>query len=111
MSTHGGSLSVSTLRVVCCVCSARPLRAPPLCAARLPVAADGVHITAACVPAQYVYGCDDEESLRKLAAKVKAKGVRYHLWLEQPENEATALAAWPARRSECQKPFKGLSFL
>eukprot|EP00793_Prasinoderma_coloniale_P005687 PRCOL_00004161-RA len=59
---------------------------------------------------KYVLGIDDEPALRKLSEKLHAKGIKHHLWVEQPEDVATALAAWPGRRSAVQKPFKGLKF-
>lgn len=46
--------------------------------------------------------------LENLAAKLDAASVRHYLWREQPENVATALATWPARKSTLQPHFKKL---
>eukprot|EP00747_Dinoflagellata_sp_TGD_P007958 gnl/TRDRNA2_/TRDRNA2_117587_c0_seq2.p1 gnl/TRDRNA2_/TRDRNA2_117587_c0~~gnl/TRDRNA2_/TRDRNA2_117587_c0_seq2.p1 ORF type:complete len:163 (+),score=43.36 gnl/TRDRNA2_/TRDRNA2_117587_c0_seq2:40-528(+) len=53
-------------------------------------------------------GAKDEAELQKAADRLKAAGIPYKVWVEQPEGVSSALATWPRRRSEMQKCFKGL---
>eukprot|EP00927_Polykrikos_kofoidii_P067256 TRINITY_DN62768_c0_g1_i1.p1 TRINITY_DN62768_c0_g1~~TRINITY_DN62768_c0_g1_i1.p1 ORF type:complete len:166 (+),score=19.22 TRINITY_DN62768_c0_g1_i1:61-558(+) len=53
-------------------------------------------------------GVSDEAQLNKIADKLRAGGVQFRIWTEQPENVASALATWPRRRSELQRYFKGI---
>lgn len=55
-----------------------------------------------------VLEADSEASLRELAESLKRSGIAHKLWIEQPENEATALAAGPNRKSVLAPAFSGL---
>ena len=55
-----------------------------------------------------VLEADSEAALRALAASLRAAGIAHKLWVEQPEAEATALAASPNRRSVLGPAFAGL---
>ncbi len=48
----------------------------------------------------------DEKSLRDLAAELDEADVKYKLWIEQPEDFATCLAAKPEDKTKIQKHFK-----
>jgi hypothetical protein len=46
------------------------------------------------------------EQLRNLASKLEESDVKHKLWIEQPENFATALATKPYPRSQVSQYFK-----
>ena len=48
----------------------------------------------------------DEEALRKLSESLSANNVDHKLWMEQPENIPTCVAAKPYRKEEVQEHFK-----
>nr|XP_002737152.2 PREDICTED: putative peptidyl-tRNA hydrolase PTRHD1-like [Saccoglossus kowalevskii] len=48
----------------------------------------------------------DEESIQKLAEKLQEDKIDHKLWIEQPENIPTCLAAKPYPKEEIQKYFK-----
>jgi len=58
--------------------------------------------------AQVVLEIKGETQLRNLATKLREAGVGHKLWVEQPEDFATALATAPARKSEVAHHFKKL---
>ncbi|THD21286.1 Peptidyl-tRNA hydrolase II [Fasciola gigantica] len=58
-----------------------------------------------------VLGVTDEAELNALATRLTEAGVEHWLWIEQPENLATALATRPYPKSEVQACFKGLKLL
>ncbi|CAK1579498.1 unnamed protein product [Parnassius mnemosyne] len=45
----------------------------------------------------------NEESLRKIAEKLKENSIDYKLWIEQPENIPTCLALKPYPKEEVKK--------
>jgi len=55
-----------------------------------------------------VLEAENEAALRELAESLKKAGIAHKLWVEQPENEATALAASPNRKSVLGPAFAGL---
>ncbi|CAD7972607.1 unnamed protein product [Amoebophrya sp. A25] len=57
-----------------------------------------------------VLGAADLKALEKLGTKLTSappSTCPFYMWLEQPENIATALASWPRPKSQIQKLFKG----
>lgn len=54
-----------------------------------------------------VLEADDEVALRDLSRSLGAAGIGHKLWVEQPEDEATALASFPARKSSLAASFAG----
>lgn len=55
-----------------------------------------------------VLEADNEATLRELAESLSKAGIAHKLWIERPENEATALAACPNRKSVLAPAFSGL---
>ena len=55
-----------------------------------------------------VLEADNEAVLRELAESLNKSGIAHKLWIEQPEDEATALAASPNRKSVLSPAFAGL---
>ena len=55
-----------------------------------------------------VLEADGEAALRELARELGRAGIAHKLWTEQPEDEATALAASPNRKSVLGPAFAGL---
>ena len=55
-----------------------------------------------------VLEADSEGALRELAEALSRAGIAHKLWTEQPENEATALAASPNKKSVLAPAFAGL---
>jgi peptidyl-tRNA hydrolase len=58
-----------------------------------------------------VLGIPDEAQLRSLAERLQLARVSHHLWIEQPENIAVALATAPANKSDLAAHFKDLKLL
>jgi len=54
-----------------------------------------------------VLEADDEKALRDLSKSLEGAGIGHKLWIEQPEDEATALASFPAERSKLVGSFSG----
>jgi hypothetical protein len=48
----------------------------------------------------------DEESLRKLANKLSEENIDHKLWIEQPEDIPTCVAAKPYKKEDVQQYFK-----
>ncbi|XP_046375630.1 putative peptidyl-tRNA hydrolase PTRHD1 [Haliotis rufescens] len=48
----------------------------------------------------------NEESLRELSESLTQDGIQHKLWMEQPEDIATCVAAKPYTKQEVQKYFK-----
>ena len=55
-----------------------------------------------------VLEADNETVLRDLAESLTKAGIAHKLWVEQPEDEATALAASPNKKSVLGPAFAGL---
>jgi hypothetical protein len=55
---------------------------------------------------QVVLECKSEAQLRTLSAKLTQDGVLHKLWIEQPEDCASALATAPERKSALAAYFK-----
>ena len=55
---------------------------------------------------QVVLEAKGETQLRNLSSKLEEAGVRHKLWMEQPENIPTCIAAAPYRKSIVQPYFK-----
>ena len=55
-----------------------------------------------------VLEADNESTLREMAEALTRPGISHKLWVEQPEDEATALAASPQRKSVLAPAFAGL---
>ena len=55
---------------------------------------------------QVVLEAKGETQLRNLSSKLEEAGIRHKLWMEQPENVPTCLAAAPYRKSIVQAFFK-----
>ncbi|RDD42108.1 putative peptidyl-tRNA hydrolase PTRHD1 [Trichoplax sp. H2] len=53
-----------------------------------------------------VLGVKDEDTLLRLADKLKANNIDYKIWMEQPENISTCIATRPYVKSDVQKYFK-----
>ncbi|KAH3710044.1 hypothetical protein DPMN_069510 [Dreissena polymorpha] len=49
----------------------------------------------------------DEESLRSLSDRLSSANIDHKLWMEQPENIPTCVAARPYNKAEVQDFFKG----
>ena len=58
-----------------------------------------------------VLGIEGEEKLRALAERITEAGIAHHLWIEQPENLAVALATAPASKSVLTGYFRDLKLL
>ncbi|VDP93302.1 unnamed protein product [Echinostoma caproni] len=58
-----------------------------------------------------ILGISDEIELKSLASKLSSAQVEHFMWIEQPENLATALATRPYPKTEVQSFFKGLKLL
>ncbi|KAA0189059.1 Peptidyl-tRNA hydrolase II [Fasciolopsis buskii] len=58
-----------------------------------------------------VLGVTDEAELRALSTQLITAGIEHYLWVEQPENLATALATRPYPKSVVHAFFKGLKLL
>mmetsp|Transcript_64206 Transcript_64206/g.139677 ORF Transcript_64206/g.139677 Transcript_64206/m.139677 type:complete len:221 (+) Transcript_64206:40-702(+) len=52
-------------------------------------------------------GVSSEADLTKAAEKLRAAGLPFKLWVEQPEDIPVCIATWPRRRSEFKRPLKG----
>lgn len=63
-----------------------------------PGAIDGMH--------KAVVEVKGEAQLMNLSSRLREAGLQHKLWVEQPENVATALACKPARKSTLQPHFK-----
>lgn len=50
----------------------------------------------------------DEDTLKALGEKLTEAGIDHKMWVEQPENYPTCLAARPYPKAEVQDLFKGL---
>lgn len=55
-----------------------------------------------------VLGIESVDALRDLSTSLSNAKVDHHLWVEQPENAAVALATAPARKSSVVPFFRGL---
>jgi hypothetical protein len=55
-----------------------------------------------------VYSASSQTDLEKTVAKLKERGALFHLWMEQPEAIATAVALKPYPRSVSRALCKGL---
>ncbi len=58
-----------------------------------------------------VLGIDGEEPLKSISISLNNAGIAHHLWVEQPENSAVALATAPALKSAVSPFFRGLKLL
>jgi hypothetical protein len=58
-----------------------------------------------------VLGINSEEQLRILSDNLKRENISHHLWVEQPENVAVALATAPDVKSVLAVHFKDLKLL
>ena len=82
--------------------------------AALGLSRDSEETRAYCAPGsldgmtKVVLEADSEGALRELAEALTRAGIAHKLWTEQPENEATALAASPNRKSVLGPAFAGL---
>ncbi|ESP02635.1 hypothetical protein LOTGIDRAFT_138047 [Lottia gigantea] len=54
-----------------------------------------------------VLAAKDEESLRKLSETLTENKIDHKLWIEQPENIPTCIAAKPDQKDKIQQFFKG----
>ena len=54
----------------------------------------------------YCFQAPDEESLRKLSEKLTEDNIDHKLWMEQPENIPTCVAAKPSKKEDVQHYFK-----
>jgi peptidyl-tRNA hydrolase len=57
---------------------------------------------------QVVLEVKGETQLQNLASKLKDAGVRHRLWMEQPENIPTCIAAAPYPKADVSQHFKKL---
>lgn len=57
---------------------------------------------------QVVLEIKDEPALRALSQQLSEAGVQHKLWIEQPEDFATALATKPYLKSQVAAQFKKL---
>ena len=53
-----------------------------------------------------LFQAPDEPSLRQLSEKLTDAGIDHKLWLEQPENTPTCIAAKPYSKEHVQQYFK-----
>mmetsp|Transcript_17168 Transcript_17168/g.55448 ORF Transcript_17168/g.55448 Transcript_17168/m.55448 type:complete len:110 (-) Transcript_17168:17-346(-) len=58
---------------------------------------------------QHTLGASDLGQFTKLSDKLCAAGVRFRVWVEQPESVPSSLATWPRRRSEIKRLFNGVN--
>ena len=60
---------------------------------------------------QVVLGVKDSKELLKFAQKLSDADMQHRVWVEQPENDPTALAVLPYPRSQIQPLLKKLPLL
>lgn len=61
-----------------------------------------LHLTKFCISFQ----APDEESLTKLADRLRENSIDHKLWIEQPENIPTCVAVKPYKKEDVQQYFK-----